>query len=51
MQRTHRKPRAAAKTPRKTAADKKSEFDVQGSYTGIDLYDMFDEPVQDADDL
>lgn len=40
-----------AKTPRKTAADKKSRFDVQGSYTGIDLYDMFDEPVQDVDDL
>lgn len=54
MQKTHRT--KALKTKRatklRTAADnRKSDYDVQGSYTGIDLYDMFDEPVQDADDL
>lgn len=41
----------ARKRVRKRIADNKSNFDVSGSYTGIDLYDMFDEPVQDADDL
>ena len=29
----------------------KSNFDAQGSYTGIDIYDKYEEPVQDADDL
>ncbi len=29
----------------------KSSFDVLGSYTGTDLEDKYDKPVQDADDL
>lgn len=29
----------------------KSKFDTQGSYTGTDIDDEFDKPVQDADDL
>ena len=38
--------------PLKTAANnKKSKFDVYGSYTGVSLYDTFDKPVQDVDDL
>lgn len=41
----------ARKLRKKRTADNQSGFDVSGSYTGIDLYDMFDEPVQDADDL
>ncbi len=41
----------ARKRVRKRIADNQSNFDVTGSYTGINLYDMFDEPVQDADDL
>lgn len=49
MQKTIKKTRTV-KT-KKTVVDNQSEFDVLGSYTGIDLYDMFDEPVQDADDL
>ncbi|MBR2870907.1 MAG: hypothetical protein IKB98_06005 [Clostridia bacterium] len=28
-----------------------SIFDAQGSYTGVDIYDKYDDPVQDADDL
>lgn len=42
-----------AKTPKtaKVAVDNASKFDVYGSYTGVDLYDTFDDPVQDADDL
>ena len=28
-----------------------SDFDVQGSYTGVDAYDKYEKPVQDADDL
>lgn len=36
---------------RKTVVDNQSFTDVYGSYTGINLYDCFDEPVQDADDL
>lgn len=41
----------ARRPRRKRTADNRSDFDVTGSYTGIDLYDMFDEPTQDADDL
>jgi len=29
----------------------KSNFDVQGSYTGVDALDKYEKPVQDADDL
>ena len=29
----------------------KSDFDNLGSYTGVDAEDIFDIPVQDADDL
>ncbi len=29
----------------------KSKFDTQGSYTGVDLDDEYEKPVQDADDL
>lgn len=28
-----------------------SKFDTQGSYTGIDLDDKYEKPIQDADDL
>ena len=28
-----------------------SNFDVQGSYTGVDAYDKYEKPVQDADYL
>lgn len=41
----------ARKRVRKRIADNQSNFDVNDAYTGIDLYDMFDDPVQDADDL
>lgn len=26
-------------------------FDPQGSYTGVNIYDKYEKPVQDADDL
>ena len=29
----------------------KSSYDVFGSYTGTDLDDKYEKPVQDADDL
>ena len=29
----------------------KSDFDTLGSYTGVDAYDKYEKPVQDADDL
>ena len=29
----------------------KSNFDAQGSYTGVDAFDKYEKPVQDADDL
>ena len=35
---------------RKTA-EMQSKFDVFGSYTGVELDDEFEKPVQDADDL
>jgi len=35
---------------RKTA-EMLSKFDVFGSYTGVELDDEFEKPVQDADDL
>ena len=42
------------KTP-KTATnfifDFRSEFDAQGSYTGVNNENIYSEPVQDADDL
>ena len=42
------------KTP-KTATnfifDFRSEFDAQGSYTGVNNENIFSKPVQDADDL
>ena len=28
-----------------------SDFDTFGSYTGVDAFDKYDKPVQDADDL
>ena len=28
-----------------------SNFDARGSYTGVDPYDKYEKPVQDADDL
>jgi hypothetical protein len=34
-----------------TANNLESDFDVQGSYTGVDIYDKYEKPVQDADDL
>ena len=39
------------KRAQKTAVNKKSKFDVFGSFTGVCLYDTFDKPVQDVDDL
>ena len=29
----------------------KSNFDSQGSYTGVDAFDKYEKPIQDADDL
>ena len=31
--------------------DFKSDFDAQGSYTGVNAENIYDSPVQDADDL
>jgi hypothetical protein len=31
--------------------DFKSSFDSQGSYTGVDAFDKYEVPIQDADDL
>ena len=28
-----------------------SNFDVQGSYTGVNAEDVYEKPIQDADDL
>ena len=28
-----------------------SDYDAQGSYTGVDAFDKYEKPVQDADDL
>ena len=28
-----------------------SDFDAQGSYTGVDASDKYEKPIQDADDL
>ena len=28
-----------------------SNFDAQGSYTGVNPYDKYEKPIQDADDL
>lgn len=28
-----------------------SNFDTQGSYTGVSSFDKYEKPVQDADDL
>lgn len=41
---------------RRTVNKKKSKaftssFDVNGSYTGTDIFDKYEKPVQDADDL
>ena len=35
----------------KVSKSEKSQFDLYGSYTGIDFYDNFDTPIQDVDDL
>lgn len=31
--------------------DMQSRFDVLGSYTGVESFDKYEKPVQDADDL
>jgi hypothetical protein len=31
--------------------EQSSKFDTQGSYTGVDAFDRFEVPIQDADDL
>ena len=36
---------------KKTKCKMESKFDSQGSYTGVDAYDKYEKPVQDADDL
>ncbi len=36
---------------KKVKCKMKSNFDSQGSYTGVDAYDKYEKPVQDADDL
>ena len=48
-----RKVKRPAKVRIKTQriVNNKSNFDVQGSYTGVDAYDKYEVPVQDADDL
>jgi hypothetical protein len=35
----------------KTVPKMESQFDAQGSYTGVDCFDKYEKPVQDADDL
>ncbi|MDY6367060.1 MAG: hypothetical protein SPL13_00865 [Clostridia bacterium] len=63
MQRQLLKTPKALKAPRRAAEEKaalktasnsaklKSKFDAFGSYTGVDIYDKYEKPVQDADDL
>ena len=41
----------AQKKALRIASSFSSSFDTQGSYTGVDLDDKFEKPVQDADDL
>ena len=43
-----RKPNNKTKT---NLSDFSDEFDVFGSYTGVDYTDKYEVPVQDADDL
>lgn len=47
------RPRKTLKTAKtaNSAVNQKSKFDGQGSYTGVDFYDVTEKPVQDADDL
>ena len=35
----------------KTASKLKSSYDPFGSYTGVNTFDKYEKPVQDADDL
>ncbi len=39
------------KKPLDRGADMRSEEDSLGSYTGISTKDVYEQPVQDADDL
>lgn len=39
------------KKPLDQGADMRSEEDSLGSYTGISTEDVYEQPVQDADDL
>lgn len=41
----------AQKKALRIASSFSSSFDAQGSYTGVDKYDKYSKPVQDADDL
>ena len=36
---------------KKKRVNQQSKFDTQGSYTGVDAFDRFEVPIQDADDL
>jgi len=38
-------------TNKSNLTDFKSQEDVYGSYTGVDAFDKYEKPVQDADDL
>ena len=36
---------------KKNLSNQQSNFDTFGSYTGVDAFNEYEEPVQDADDL
>ena len=36
---------------KKSISKQQSIFDTFGSYTGVDAFDKYEKPVQDADDL
>ena len=53
IKRRTRRPVKVKTTARRIANNKtfESNFDTQGSYTGVDAFDKYEKPVQDADDL
>ena len=40
-----------SKRSKLTNVKMRSQFDVGGSYTGVDFDDKYSKPIQDADDL
>ncbi len=43
--------KTAQRTANKLKPKFKSGFDSQGSYTGVNSSDIYEKPIQDADDL